>query len=50
MSLLKIEELSVTYETGDGPLPAVREVDLTVERGEVVGVAGESGCGSGCSA
>jgi peptide/nickel transport system ATP-binding protein len=45
MSLLKIEELSVTYETGDGPLPAVREVDLTVERGEVVGVAGESGCG-----
>ena len=45
MSLLKLEELSVTYRTEDGPLPAVREVDLTVERGEVVGVAGESGCG-----
>ncbi len=45
MSLLKIEELSVTYRTDEGAVPAVREVDLTVERGEVVGIAGESGCG-----
>ena len=45
MSLLKIEELSVTYRTDEGPVPAVREVDLSVDRGEVVGVAGESGCG-----
>ena len=44
-TLLRIEDLSVTYRTGGGDLPAVRGVDLTVERGEVVGVAGESGCG-----
>jgi peptide/nickel transport system ATP-binding protein len=44
-TLLKIENLSVSYRTGGGTLPAVRDVDLTVERGEVVGVAGESGCG-----
>ena len=43
--LLRIEGLSVTYRTDQGPVPAVRDVDLTVARGEVVGVAGESGCG-----
>ena len=44
-TLLRIEDLCVTYRTSGGDLPAVRGVDLTVERGEVVGVAGESGCG-----
>lgn len=44
-TLLRIEDLSVTYRTAEGAVPAVRGVDLTVERGEVVGVAGESGCG-----
>ncbi|MBZ5738693.1 ABC transporter ATP-binding protein [Nocardioides mangrovi] len=43
--LLRIEDLSVTYRTEEGPLPAVRDVTLAVDRGEVVGVAGESGCG-----
>ena len=43
--LLAIEGLSVTYRTGEGDVPAVRGVDLTVDRGEIVGVAGESGCG-----
>ncbi len=44
-TLLRIEDLSVTYRTGGGDLPAVRGVDLTLQRGEVLGIAGESGCG-----
>ncbi len=44
-TLLEIKDLHVTYATEGGPLPAVRGVDLTVERGQIVGVAGESGCG-----
>ena len=43
--LLSLRDLKVTYATSEGPLPAVRGVDLTVERGQIVGVAGESGCG-----
>ena len=43
--LLEINELTLSYRTSEGPLPAVRGVDLVVRAGEVVGVAGESGCG-----
>jgi peptide/nickel transport system ATP-binding protein len=44
-SLLQIRDLHVTYAAKGVGLPAVRGVDLTVERGQIVGVAGESGCG-----
>ena len=44
-ALLELDGLTVTYRTDEGPLPAVRGVDLTVGAGEGVGVAGESGGG-----
>jgi peptide/nickel transport system ATP-binding protein len=43
--LLRFEDVSVTYRTAGGDVPAVRGVSLSVASGEVVGVAGESGCG-----
>ena len=45
MTLLRLENLSVTYQTADGPVPAVRGVTLEVEAGSTLGVAGESGSG-----
>jgi peptide/nickel transport system ATP-binding protein len=45
MALLELRDLSITYHTADGPMPAVRGVSLTVETGQTVGLAGESGCG-----
>jgi peptide/nickel transport system ATP-binding protein len=45
MSVLSARDLTVTYHTQAGPVPAVRGVELAVDKGEVVGLAGESGCG-----
>jgi peptide/nickel transport system ATP-binding protein len=44
-ALLEMRDLRVTYRTAAGDLPAVRGVTLKVDKGESVGVAGESGCG-----
>jgi peptide/nickel transport system ATP-binding protein len=43
--LLEIKNLGVTFYTPRGTVRAVRDASLTVRRGEVVGVVGESGCG-----
>ena len=43
--LLQVENLVTEFSTGTGPLRAVDGVSFTVERGEVLGLVGESGCG-----
>ncbi len=42
--LCDIRNLSVTYH-GDVDVKAVQDVNLTIRRGEIFGLAGESGCG-----
>jgi len=43
--LLRMRDVSLTYRAEGGDVPAVRNVDLDLDRGEIVGIAGESGCG-----
>lgn len=45
MSLLRVENLSAEYVTSDGIVRAVHDVSFEVERGEILGLIGESGCG-----
>ena len=43
--LLEIENLSVSFDTSQGKLQAVRNVSFTLEEGQVLAIIGESGCG-----
>ena len=43
--LLEIRDLNVTYNTDDGVVYAVNGLDLTVNKGQVLGLVGETGAG-----
>ncbi|WP_203581353.1 ABC transporter ATP-binding protein [Microbacterium hibisci] len=43
-AVLTARNVSIEYEV-DPPVKAVRDVSLTLNRGEILGLAGESGCG-----
>ena len=43
--LLKVNGLRTHFITKDGILPAVDNVSFELQKGQVLGVVGESGCG-----
>lgn len=48
--LLDIKNLTIVFNTDDGPLTAVDNVSFSIRPGEVVGLVGESGCGKSVTA
>ena len=43
--LLRVQDLRTCFHTAEGPVPAVDGVSFHLERGETLGLVGESGCG-----
>ena len=43
--IIEARELGLTFQTGDGPVQALKDVSLTIRRGDFVSFIGPSGCG-----
>ncbi|GLQ07974.1 ABC transporter ATP-binding protein [Sneathiella chinensis] len=50
MTLLTVNNLNVNLQTASGPARAVRDLNLTLEKGQTLGIVGESGCGKSMTA
>jgi len=48
--MLAVDKLQVAFNTDDGELVCVEDVGFEVERGEVLAIVGESGCGKSVTA
>ena len=45
MPLIELDHIGKTYELGLSQVPALRDIDIDIERGEFVAIVGQSGSG-----
>jgi peptide/nickel transport system ATP-binding protein len=50
MTLVKLENLKIHFDTDEGQLLALDDVSFNVDQGEILGIAGESGSGKSITA
>ncbi len=50
VNLLDIKNISVDFNTGQEPVRVVNDLSLSIKKGEVLGLVGESGCGKSTTA
>lgn len=50
LPLLDIQELSIGFQSGDGPQQVVHNISFTLNRGETLAIVGESGSGKSVTA
>ena len=43
--IIMAQDVNLVFETGDGPVVALKDVSLDVKKGEFVSFIGPSGCG-----
>lgn len=48
--LLEINNLTINFNTDDGSVRAVHDISLCIEKGQILGLVGESGCGKSVTA
>jgi NitT/TauT family transport system ATP-binding protein len=44
-TIIELDRVGMTYETGSGPVEALRDINLSVGAGEFISLVGPSGCG-----
>src|SRR5688572_3170374 len=44
-SVIDVRNLSLTFQTADGPVHALKDIDLAIGKGDFVSFIGPSGCG-----